>query len=145
MALQFIPIDHAEVQRYLPMRTTIFQCEDFAARAAVEDDRFTGETARQGFSHLQFIAPGDRIPVIRMRAHAAQIDGVGRMGGAQRHQARHIVRHLKAPPAKNSLGGSLHGIGASGTQTCAGRLNRAGIAARPLGQYPCENHLEELG
>ena len=91
MALQFIPIDHAEVQRYLPMRTTIFQCEDFAACAAVEDDRLTGEAARQGSSHLQFIAPGERIPVTRMRAHAAQIDEVRRLGGGQRHQSRRFV------------------------------------------------------
>src|SRR5262249_13967990 len=82
-----------------------------------EDDRFTSEAARQGFSHLQLIAPGDRIPVIRMRAHAAQIDAVGRIGGGQRHQSRHGVRHLKAPPAKNSRGDSLHGIGVSSTQT----------------------------
>jgi hypothetical protein len=47
MALQLIPSDHAEVQRYLPMRTTIFQREDFSACAAVEDDRFTFSSSHQ--------------------------------------------------------------------------------------------------
>src|SRR5690348_15723483 len=53
------------------------------------------------------------------------------------------ISRLNRP--RNSPGGSSHGIGASGAQSCAGRLDRAGVAARPLGQYPCESHLEEFG
>ena len=106
MALQLVPIDHAEVQRYLPMRATIFECEDLTARAAVQDDRFTGEAARQGFSGLQFIAPGDRIPVIRMRAHAAQIDGVGRRAGCSASPASTYGPTSQAPPAEDSLEGA---------------------------------------
>ncbi len=64
------------------MRAAIFEREDLSFLAAVKNDRVTGKATAQRFALLQLVRPGHRIPVIRMRADAPQIEGIRRVRGA---------------------------------------------------------------
>jgi len=55
MALQLIALDHAQVQRHLPMRTAVLEREHPPGLAAVQDYGLAGEPAGKRFALLQLI------------------------------------------------------------------------------------------
>jgi hypothetical protein len=79
MAFDLIAAHDAQVQRHLAVGAAVLERKHLPALAAIEHDGFACETAAERPARFQLIAPGDGIPVIRMRADATQIERVGRI------------------------------------------------------------------
>ena len=86
VAFEFIAAYDSEVQRHLAMSATVLECKDLPALASIQHDGFAREAPAERAPYFELIAPGDGIPVIRMRAHAPQIECVGRIRGAHRDE-----------------------------------------------------------
>jgi len=99
MALDFIAADDAQMQGHLAVGAAVFQGEHLAALAAIQHDGQLGKTAGESLARGQFVRPCQRVPVIGMRTHAAQIDRTSRTGRASRirranvDQIRTVFRH----------------------------------------------------
>ena len=93
MALELIAADDAKVQRHLAMRTAILEGEYLAARAAIERDRLARKVPTQDLPGPQFMRPGERIPMIGMRARAPQIDRTSLLGEAHRDYWSRVFSH----------------------------------------------------
>jgi len=70
------PPNHSQMQGNLAMRAAIFQRKHLPAVAAIQNYGITREAPAQGLADLEFVRPGQRVPLVGMRANAAQIDRV---------------------------------------------------------------------
>jgi hypothetical protein len=71
------------MQGNLAMRAAIFKRKYLPAVAAIEHNGITREAPGQGLADFEFIGPRERVPLVGMRANAAQIDRVSRWLRAQ--------------------------------------------------------------
>ena len=78
------------MQGDLAVGAAVFQREDGAFLGADEDDRVSGEADAQGAARFQLAGPGEGIPMVRVRADAAQV----RVGGGERHRIRRDVDRM---------------------------------------------------
>ena len=73
VAAQGFAFDHAVAERHLPVRAAILKPIKLAAFGAHQGNRFAREMHAERLARFRFRAPGDGIPVIGMRADAAQV------------------------------------------------------------------------
>ncbi len=74
-------VDHARMQRHLPVRATILEREYRAGLRAHQHDRLPGKAHAMRLAALDLARPGQGIPVIGMDGDAAQVAQRG-FGGA---------------------------------------------------------------
>src|SRR5580658_2631496 len=93
VTLELIAHYHAEVQRYLAVSAAVLERKHATLCAAVQDDRLAGKAPAERLAGQQLMRPGDRVPIVRVCADAAQVDGVGRVGRTPQDLGRGVFRH----------------------------------------------------
>ena len=76
MAFELIAIHHAQVQGHLAMGTAILQ-RDTCPLYRDKHNREGRKAAAERLAHLELIGPGQRIPIVRMRAYPTQVERIG--------------------------------------------------------------------